>query len=78
MIFGNNTYNNEGKTDQNYNFEIYNYDYDKELGFTKEEIEAFIIANDIKNKIDNKYKIFDKDELVLRDCSYKDFVILVG
>ena len=77
MVFGNNTYNNEGKTDQNYNFEIYNYDYDKEKGFTKEETEIFIIANDIKNKIDNKYKIFDKDELVVRDCSYNDFVILL-
>ncbi len=77
MVFGNGTYNNEGKTTQNNNFEIYNYDYDKEKGFTKEETEIFIIANDIKNKIDNKYKIFDKDSLVLRDASYSDFVILL-
>ena len=77
MIFGNDTYNNEGKTNQNNNFEIYNYDYDKEKGFTKEETEIFIIANDIKNKIDNKYQIFDKEELILRDCNYNDFVILL-
>lgn len=77
MVFGNTTYENEGKTSQNNNFEIYNYEYDKELGYTKEEIEAFIIAEDIKNKINNKYKVFDKDELILRNIEYKDFVILM-
>lgn len=77
MIFGNSTYENEGKTSQNNNFEVYNYEYDKSLGYTKEEIEAFIIANDIKNKIENKYKVFDKDELEIRNIEYKDFVILM-
>ena len=50
MVFGNLTYENEGMTNQNNNFEIYNYEYDKTLGYEKPEIEAFIIANDIKNK----------------------------
>ncbi|MBR2713090.1 MAG: UvrD-helicase domain-containing protein [Bacilli bacterium] len=77
MIFGNATYNIEGKTDQNNNFEIYNYDYDKESGFTKEEYEIFLIASDIKNKVNNKYKVFDKDTKVIRDASYSDFVILL-
>ena len=77
MIFGNNTYINEGKTEQNNNLEIYNYEYNKDIGYKKEEIEAFIISNDIKNKINNKYKIFDKDEHILRDIQYNDFVVLM-
>ena len=77
MIFGNTTYINEGKTEQNNNLEIYNYNFLKESNFKKEEIEAFIIANDIRNKINNKYQIFDKDNLVLRDIEYNDFVILM-
>ena len=77
MVFGNTTYINEGKTDQNNNLEIYNYEYDKEIGYKKDEIEAFIIANDIKKKINNKYQVFDKDKLVLRDVKYSDFVVLM-
>ena len=77
MTFGNLSYNEKGKTDQNNNFEIYNYDFDKEKGFTREETEIFIIANDIKSKIDNKYKIYDKDTNTLRECTYSDFVILL-
>ncbi len=77
MIFGNTTYENEGKVEQNNNFEIYNYTYNKTSKFTKEETEIFIIAHDIKEKIKNKYKIFDKDELKIRNIEYKDFVILL-
>ena len=77
MIFGNTTYNEEGKTNQNNNFEIYNYDYDRESGFTKEEYEIFIIAKDIKTKINSKYLVFDKKKKILRNCTYDDFVILL-
>ncbi len=77
MVFGNTTYINEGKTEQNNNLEIYNYEYDKESSFKKNEIEAFIIANDIKKKIENKYQVFDKDNLLLRDITYSDFVVLM-
>ena len=77
MVFGNLTYNNEGKLNQNNDFEIYNYEYDSKGLFKKEEIEAFIIANDIKEKINNNYKIFDKDELIVRNAEYNDFVILM-
>ena len=76
MVFGNNTYSNEGKTQQNNNFEVYTYDY-KESEFTKEEIEIFFIAKDIKEKVESKYQVFDKDELILRDITYNDFVILI-
>ena len=77
MIFGNMTYINEGNTDQSYNMDIYTYDYDKESPFTKEEIECFIIANDIEKKINDHYQIFDKDTLELRNITYSDFVILL-
>ena len=77
MIFGNSSYNEKGKTSQNNDFEIYNYDYNKDSIYTREENEIFLIANDIKEKIENKYKIFDKDTLEIRDCTYKDFVILL-
>lgn len=77
MIFGNNSYVEEGKTSQNYSGEILQYENPKELGYTKVEIEAFIIANDIKNKINSKYIIFDKDTKEKRLATYNDFVVLI-
>lgn len=77
MIFGNSLYKEEGLINQDNNLEILNYFYDKKGEFKKEEIEAFIIANDIKNKIKNGYKIFDKDEKVIRNLKYEDIVILM-
>ena len=77
MVFGNTTYINEGKTNQNNHLEIYNYMYDGVNNYKKEEIEAFIIAKDIKEKVENKYQVFDKDELLLRDIRYDDVVILM-
>ncbi len=77
MIFGNQTYLEEGKTDQNYSTEIYNYEYDLNSEYGKDEIEAFIIAEDIENKIRNNYQVFDKDRGVLRTIGYNDFVILM-
>ena len=77
LMFGNKLYSENKLDNQNNNFEIYNYDYKKELGFKREEYEAFIIAKDIKSKVDSKYQIFDKDNNILRDAEYKDFVILM-
>ncbi|MBR4350837.1 MAG: UvrD-helicase domain-containing protein [Bacilli bacterium] len=77
LMFGNKLYSENRLDNQNNNFEIYNYDYKKELGFKREEYEAFIIAKDIKSKVDSKYQIFDKDNNILRDAEYKDFVILM-
>ncbi len=76
MIFGNNIYIEDGKTTQNNNLEIKMYDYEKN-NFTKEEIEAFIIAQDIKQKLENNYLIFDKNLKSLRKVNYSDFVILM-
>ena len=76
MIFGNNNYLKE-KLKHSNNMEIYNYNYDKDIDFTREEIETFIIANDIKNKLDNNYQVMDKDTNTLRDATYSDFAIIM-
>ena len=75
MVFGNISYNEEGKTNENYNMDLITYS-DLE-GITKDEEEAFIIGNDIKNKINNKYQVFDKKKKILRAITYSDFVILL-
>lgn len=77
MIFGNKSYIKKGKTLQNYDFELYSYMYDKKSEYSKEEIEAFIIAKDILSKVKGNYQIFDKDTSVLRNAEYSDFVILM-
>ena len=45
--------------------------------YNKDELEAFLIAKDIKDKINNSYQIFDKDTGILRNSTYSDFVILM-
>ncbi len=77
MVFGNNTYLEEGKTSQDYNLDVLTYEESKKTNITKEEQEIFIIANDIKEKVESGYQIFDKDTLVLRPITYSDFVILL-
>lgn len=76
MVFGNTTYQIEGKTNQDYNMEIIEYDIDSKQ-FSKEEIEIFTIAKDIKEKVTHHYQIFDKDKLLLRPAEYQDFVIIM-
>ena len=76
MVFGNNTYIEQGLTDQNYDMEIYTYE-DKKSNITKDEQEAFIIGKDIIEKVENHFQVFDKDKLILRDIEYSDFVILL-
>lgn len=76
MVFGNNTYIEEGKTEQNYDFEVLTYPNNLKK-VTKDEQEAFIIAKDIEDKIKNKFQVFDKDTGILRDIEYSDFVVLL-
>ena len=76
MIFGNNAYNKESVKHSN-DMDIYCYNYDKDSIYSKEEIEAIIIARDILDKYNNKYQVFDKDEGVLRDIKYSDFSIIM-
>jgi len=77
MIFGNSLYLENDLEEQNNNLEIYNYSFDKDQGYNKDEIECFIVAKDIINKVKNKYQVFDKETSCLRDIKYSDFVILM-
>lgn len=77
MTFGKEDYNTLGKSDQNNDMEIFNYIYEKGDTFKREEIEAFIISNDIKDKVKNGYKVFDKDTGKFHDARYDDFTILM-
>ncbi len=76
MVFGNKSYETDGTTTQNYDIELLTYP--KEIkGTKKDELEAFIIASDINEKIASSYQIFDKDKKILRKATYSDFVILI-
>ena len=75
MIFGNDTYHKEGNNKENNNLEIYTYDNNSI--YSKEEVEAFIIANDIINKINNNYKVYDRGINKIRNITYSDFTILI-
>ena len=75
MIFGNTTYNEIGFNNQNNNLEIYSYN--NTSIYSKEEVEAFTIAKDIKNKIENNYQVFDKNTNSNRNITYSDFAILI-
>ena len=72
LVFGNMMFNEIGNNSYNNNLEIYRYE--KDDIHKKEEIEAFIIGNDIKEKVKNKYLVLDN---TLRPCTYKDFCILM-
>ena len=76
MIFGNNNYEEIGKTSHNNNLEILNYKYEDKK-YSKEEIEVFTIANDIKQKINDNYQVFDKNTNELRKIKYSDFCIIM-
>ena len=77
MQFGNLDYQEKGKTNQDYKLEVLTYDEKSLNDLTKDEEEAFIIGNDIKNKINSNYQIFDKKIKTLRNADYNDFVILL-
>ena len=76
MVFGNQVYENEAKVETPCKLEILSYD-DQDKEYTTVEKEAFIIANDIKEKMNSNYFVFDKDENKLRKLEYSDIVILL-
>ena len=75
MVYGNPMYQGDGDNRVNNNFEVYSYLND--TIFKKGEVEAFIVASDIKNKIINGYPIFGKDTKGIRKAKYSDFAILL-
>ena len=76
MVFGNTSYEEAGLTEQIYKSNILEYQLENKE-YSKDEVEAFIIAQDIKNKVKNKHIIFDMSKQIQRPCTYNDFVILM-
>ena len=78
MVYGNTAYDTEKVKGFNYDFRVLEYtNKPKESGFQNMEIEIFTIAKDIKEKIDNNFQVFDKEESKLRNATYNDFVIIL-
>jgi len=75
MVYGNTMYDLED-TKVNNSLEIYNYKMDDNDEYSKEEKELFIIAEDITDKIKNKYQVFDKKTGKLRDIKFSDICII--
>ena len=74
--YGNKSFLHDHITNQDNNLIIYNYDEKEYKGLSKSEIEGFIIANDISNKLKTGYLVFD-EENGNRVCKYNDFCVLV-
>lgn len=74
MIAGNKTQNTKEEID--HHLEILDYSY-IDSPYRKEEIEAFLIGQDIKAKIKKKYHIFDRHENKQRPVNFSDFTILI-
>lgn len=77
MIFGNLSYEKVKDKNTNYEIEVLDYAYkesEEAKRYRKEEIEAFMIAQDIKKRIANREMIQDKG--TLRPVTYSDFAIL--
>ena len=78
MVYGNTAYDTEKMNDFNYDFEVLEYTNNKkETSFDNAEVEIFTIAKDIKDKMKNNLKVFDKETSKLRDATYNDFVIIL-
>lgn len=73
MVFGNTAYEINSS---NY-LTILNYEESENKEYTKEEAEIFITAKDIKDKIDNKYQVMDKNTFKMRDITYSDICIIM-
>ncbi|MCK5732451.1 MAG: hypothetical protein KAH13_05500, partial [Tenericutes bacterium] len=80
LIYGLKKYDNETDT-QKYGIDLVKYDsvalIEKDDYLDKVDIEARLLAKDIKNKILNKYQIYDINQDKFRDIVYSDIAILV-
>lgn len=76
MVYGNKAYIEKGANDYNNYLDILTYN-NEDKKYTNDEIEAFIIAKDIKKKIEEKYLVFDFDKESNRDVTYNDFCIIL-
>lgn len=76
MVFGNVSYEENGKTNNNNQMEILTYNANSKE-YTKEEIEIFAIGKDILTKIDSNYLVYDMKKDEKRPATYKDFCIIM-
>ena len=76
MVYGNKAYIEKGANDYNNYLDILTYN-NEDKKYTNDEIEAFIIAKDIKKKIEEKYLVFDFDKESNRYATYNDFCIIL-
>ena len=76
MKHGNTSYNNVA-AEINHYADLLLYNPDEQKRISNEQIEAFIIAQDIRNKVDSHYQVMDKNTKSARDVKYSDFAILL-
>ena len=76
MVYGNKAYVEKGTNDYNNYLDILTYN-NEDKKYTNDEIEAFIIAKDIKKKIEEKYLVFDFDKECNREATFSDFCIIL-
>lgn len=76
---GDQNYKNVKSNAQNYGIGVIKYNGSELSSGAKGELEAEIIAQDIVDKINNKYQISDKngDTRLLRPCRFSDFTIII-
>lgn len=76
MVYGNTTYDLNYEKDFKYGIDILEYNNTTEKEYKDIEIEIFTIANDIKNKINSKMQVVDKDTNKPRTIRYDDIAII--
>ena len=76
---GNKAYSKQTNDIENNNIEVLEVLYDSKK-HDQVNFEAHAIANDIIHKINNKYQVatYVNEEMILRDCSFSDFCILIS
>ena len=77
MVFGQEKYTNSDNL--NYNMEILNYNMEDDIKYSKTEVEIFTIAKDIKDKINNNFKVCYEEDKIFKErvVNYSDFCILI-
>ena len=76
MVYGNKAYIEKGANDYDNYLDILTYN-NEDKKYTNDEIEAFIIAKDIKKKVEKKYLVYDFDKECNREATFSDFCIIL-
>lgn len=54
------------------------YEIPEDFPYKNKDVDMFYVVNNIKEKINNKELVYDKDSGSFRPCEYKDFAILIA